>query len=307
MSRHWQFGSLALLLSLILAACTSVSTQPHAGLQRQDAYAQTSPNSNSSRESAQRVVALTSLSADIIYSLDKTKLVGRPGSRLLSQDERFDKIPVVSQGRSQPNLEKIVALKPDLVVGAPEFHEQTVSKLKHLGITTLLTNVDSWEALEGFTKTLAKSIKADPEPLLKQYQTFLEPNLAESPSTLVLVSRQPILSPNKASWTGDMLAKFNVRNLVAQLQGQSPMRGYISLSAEKILQADPEVLILVETGDRILEQFKSQSFWSKLRAVKNNRVYVFDYYGLVNPGSIEAIEKASTKLKQVLSRKEQES
>ncbi|NJM88466.1 MAG: ABC transporter substrate-binding protein, partial [Hydrococcus sp. RU_2_2] len=29
-------------------------------------------------------------------------------------------------------------------------------------------------------------------------------------------------------------------------------------------------------------------------------VYVFDYYGLINPGSIDKIEEACTKLKQVL-------
>lgn len=39
----------------------------------------------------------------------------------------------------------------------------------------------------------------------------------------------------------------------------------------------------------------------KLEATKNNRVYVFDYYGFVNTGTIDAIEKACKQLKDVLS------
>ena len=52
---------------------------------------------------------------------------------------------------------------------------------------------------------------------------------------------------------------------------------------------------------QLLESFKKEAFWQKLQATKNNRVYVFDYYGLVNPGSIDAIEKACQQLKQDLS------
>lgn len=301
MYHHLLSTSLVFLLSLSLAACTNVNTPQSANSNPQETVAQSSPKSN--QESVKRVVALSSLTADIIHRLDETKLVGMPGSKLFSKDKKLEKITRVSEGRTQPNLEKIVALKPDLVIGAKGFHDQTAQKLKELGINTLLTNVDNWKSLEELTKTLAQSIKANPEPLLKQYKTFLEQKQVTSPSTLVLASRQPILSPNKNSWCGDMLTQFNVKNLAADLQGESPMKGYISLSAEKIFQANPEALFIVETGDNILQQFQSQPFWSKLKAVENKRVYVFDYYGLVNPGSIGAIEKASTQLKQVLADK----
>ncbi|MBE9093220.1 ABC transporter substrate-binding protein [Tychonema sp. LEGE 07203] len=299
----WLFNGLAIFLSLSLAACTNVNTPPLASPQVTETVAQSSPSTNSNKESVQRIVALSSLTADIIYRLDETKLVGMPGSRLFGEDKKFEKIPRVSEGRTQPNLEKIVALRPDLVVGAAGFHDQTAQKLKELGINTLLTNVDNWQSLEEVTKTLAQSIGANPELLLKKYQSLLDQKPIASPSTLVLASRQPILSPNKDSWCGDMLTQFKVKNSSADLQGESPMKGYIPLSAEKILQVNPEMILVVETGDNILNQFQSQPFWNKLKAVENKRVYVFEYYGLVNPGSIDAIEKASIKLKQVLSEK----
>ncbi|MHC5832769.1 MAG: ABC transporter substrate-binding protein, partial [Nostoc sp.] len=93
------------------------------------------------------------------------------------------------------------------------------------------------------------------------------------------------------------LAKFQTKNIAADLQGKSPIAGYVTLSAEKVLEANPEVIILVNppqgnSSAALLDSLKKEAFWQQLQATKNNRIYVFDYFGLVNPGSIDAIEKA---------------
>ncbi|MBW4591745.1 MAG: ABC transporter substrate-binding protein [Brasilonema angustatum HA4187-MV1] len=289
MQRRVILFGLILWLSLVTFACTSATTS-------------TTSTSQQTQQSAKRIVTLSSLSSDIVEQLDSTKLIGMSGSNLFKNDSRFKDIPRVSQEQTPPNLEKIVALKPDLVIGAEGFSNPTTDKLKELGITTLLTKVDSWEKLQDLTKTLAKIVNADPTPLLNRYQTFLPEKSIQNPSTLVLVSRQPILSPSRKSWAGNLLEKFQAKNVSADLQGKFSVPGYVTLSAEKVLEANPEVLIVVSPLPGLLKSFKSESFWNQLQATKNNRVYEFDYYGLVNPGSIDAIEKACGKLKVALSR-----
>lgn len=306
MYRRWILSALALVLSIVLAACTTATTQQP---QAKVANITKTTNTNSQqlpKGSAKRVVALSSLSADIISQLDQTKIVGITGSRLFNNDPQFKDIPRVSEGQSPPNLEKIVALKPDLVIGAEGFSNVPIQKLQQLGIPTFLTKVNNWESLEQLTKKLAQSIDANPQPLLNRYKNFL-PEKPTQTSALVLVSRQPILAPNKNSWAGDLLAKFQAKNLAAELQGKSPISGYVTLSAEKILEANPEVIILVNPPQgnseaALLDSLKKEAFWQQLQATKNNRVYVFDYFGLVNPGSIDAIEKACQQLKQALSK-----
>jgi iron complex transport system substrate-binding protein len=287
MFRRWIAAGVTLLLSLVLVACATATTPP----------------ANTAQKVASRVITLTSLTSDIVANLDKTKLVGIGGSRLMEKDARFKDIPRVSQGQTPPSLEKIVALKPDLVVVNEEFHAQLLPKLKELNIPTLSTNIKKWDDLASITESVARSIGADSAPLLARYQSFLGKPAAESPSTLVLVSRQPILAPNKNSWAGDLLEKVGAKNLVADLQGKSPVGGYVTLSPEKILEANPEVLLVVDMGQGIVEEFKSEPFWSKLKATQNNRVYVFDYFGLVNPGSIDKIEAACKQLREVISAK----
>ncbi len=282
-----------LLLVLLLAAC-----QTPAPPVSQAPTSQTQPEI----KTASKVVALTSLSADIVNRLDKTKLVAISGSRLVNQNPDFAQLPRVSEGRTPPNLEKIVALKPDLVIGAKGFHDQALAKLQESGIQTLATEVNSWRSLSELTRTIATALNANPDPLIQSYQALLEPKPAQTSSVLVLASRQPILSPNKSSWAGDLLNQFAVKNVTAELQGSSEFNGYVTLSPEKLLQINPEKIILIDTGEGEINQLKSQSFWSQLKAVQQHQVYTMDYFGLVNPGSIREIEEACKKLKETVFR-----
>lgn len=282
-----------LLLVLLLAAC-----QTPAPPVSQAPTSQTQPEI----KTASKVVALTSLSADIVNRLDKTKLVAISGSRLVNQNPDFAQLPRVSEGRTPPNLEKIVALKPDLVIGAKGFHDQALAKLQESGIQTLATEVNSWRSLSELTRTIATALNANPDPLIQSYQALLEPKPAQTSSVLVLASRQPILSPNKSSWAGDLLNQFAVKNVTAELQGSSEFNGYVTLSPEKLLQINPEKIILIDTGEGEINQLKSQSFWSQLKAVQQQQVYTMDYFGLVNPGSIREIEEACKKLKETVFR-----
>jgi iron complex transport system substrate-binding protein len=294
MKRTWIVLLIGLFFNLMLMACSPPSPNSN------QPSTNNSPSQTQTQREARRVVALTPLSTDIVYQLDKTRLVGISGSKLLQKDERFKSLPTVSAEQAPPNLEKIVALKPDLVIGAAGFHDQTLSKLQQLKIQTLTTKVTTWQALEDLTTTLAQSLNADPQPLRDRYQQFFADIPPGNQTVLVLVSQQPILSPNKTSWAGDLLNRFQVNNLTADLQGNNPMRGYVTLSPEKILKQDPETILLVDNGDNILDKFKAESYWKQLQAVKRNRVFVFDYYGLVNPGSISSIEKACTQLRKII-------
>lgn len=280
---------LILIFCLILIACTSANNPPVS-------------DANSSENSAERVVALSSLMADVTHKLSPEKLVGIPGSQLLSQDPRFEDLETVNSGRTPPNLEKVIALKPDLVLGAVGFHDQVGKRLEEIGISTRLVDVNSWQSLQEITQDLAERLNADPEPLLQRYQSCLSPTPKSEKTALVLVTRQPILSPNKQSWAGDFLQQFNINNLTADLQGTSPIGGYVTLSAEKLLQANPDVILVIDPANEgILEQFQNDPFWGKLQATTNQQVYSFDYYGLINPGSLEKIEQACDRLRQIFS------
>mgnify|MGYP001478299144 CR=1 FL=1 len=88
-----------------------------------------------------RIVALTSLSADLVNQINNDSLVGIPGSSLTRKNSDFDNKTIISRGRMQPDLEKIISLNPTLVIGASGFHDKTLSEIKRLGINALSTNI----------------------------------------------------------------------------------------------------------------------------------------------------------------------
>jgi iron complex transport system substrate-binding protein len=248
-----------------------------------------------------RVVALTSMSADLIYRLNPEKLVGIPSGRLLDDDPRFNDIARVGLGNG-PNLEQIVALNPDVVIGAADFHEDIARRFQALDIPVQLIDLDSWDSLSRTTIELAQLTGMDPQILLERYQQLISTNNPQGPRLLLLAGTQPLLSPNQDSWAGDLLSQFGVQNLTADLQSQGQFQGYVTLAEEKILEADPEILLLVNPqSPDPLADFQARPFWQQLQAVKREQVYVFDYYGLVNPGSLDKIEAACLKLQEILS------
>ena len=299
MTFQWLLRSLGILLAGAIAACSGNSHSTPVAQDTADAAMNEAESAAQPATTAPQVVALTTLTADVIHTLDEDSLVGMPGSPILREDPRFAGLEVVSEARTEPDLEKIVALQPDLVVGAVGFHDRTLERLAELDIDTLAVDVTSWDALSTLTEDLAQRLGADAQPLLDRYDACLAQAPDAGPTALVLVSRQPLLSPNKNSWAGDFLAQFNIQNLTAELQGESPFDGYITLPEERVLTTNPESLLVIETGDNLLDQLKGDAFWGQLEATQNNAVHTFGYFGLVNPGSIASIEATCAQLSEL--------
>ncbi|MBW4599978.1 MAG: ABC transporter substrate-binding protein [Calothrix sp. FI2-JRJ7] len=251
-------------------------------------------------QKSKRVVALTPLAADIIYNLDKTKLVGIPNTRYTDviAKTKFNNYPRVGTNTAI-NIEKIVSLKPDLVLGAEGFHDKIIAKLQELKIPTLVGKISSWQDLEDSTKQIAQQIGADPKSILDKYQSYTTNIPNNGKTVLVLLRAQPTSSPNKNSWAGNLLEKFKYKNLAADLQGKGRFKGYITLSQEKILEANPEKLFVIESANLNPNDFKKLPYWSKLKAVQNNQVYIFHHDGLITPTSIDTITDVSKQLRDV--------
>lgn len=246
-----------------------------------------------------RVVALTSLTADLINTISKDSLVGIPGSSILKKNKEFNSIPIVSSGRMPPDLEKILSLKPDLVIGAKGFHDRPLSKLNSLGISTLSTSISSLDDLDKLNKKLASKLNARTKSLEDILGSCYPKNKNKNKNLIVLVSSKPILSPNKDSWAGNLISSFKLNNLASEITNKTEFKGYVNLSPEWLIKSQPENILVIKTPGSDMSQYESINIWNKLEAVKNNKIYTFDYYGLINAGGIKAINKACQKLSSI--------
>ena len=90
-----------------------------------------------------------------------------------------------------------------------------------------------------------------------------------------------------------------MKNLTSDLQSKSEFKGYVNLSQEWLLKAKPNNLIVVKTPGSSISQYESLAIWNKIPAVKKKNIFSFDYYGLINPGSLDSINKACKKLSSI--------
>lgn len=249
----------------------------------------------------QRVVALNASNLDLYYAAGG-QVIGRPTTVALSVDllEKIKAIPQVGE-TSSPNLEKIVSLKPDLVLGvdAP-FHHALVPVLEKAGIPILLQALPNYRSIlqtirqyGELTGEVAQAGRAIGE-IDEKVSRGKAKTAGKKPARALVIWGSPesfnMAMPN--SFAGSLLTLLAAEN-VAQAPGApaGPMP-YMPLSLEFIAKADPDVILLITHGadERVSEKFRKDladhPAWQGMRAVKNDRVHKLPYQLFaVNPGT----------------------
>ena len=214
-------------------------------------------------------------------------------------------MPRISQGRTPPNLEKIVSLKPDLVIGTKGFHDKILKKLEDLNINTLSYDLKDWDGLINTVNLISTKLDINKSEKFNEIvntnvnQCLVKNEQNKKAEVVVLASAKPILSPNSKSWAGNLLQRFGLNSLTKDLDSKSEFRGYVNLSPEWLLKENPENLIIIQTRPGQYVDFEKSKPFSNLKAVKSGKVHRFNYYGLINAGSLESINRACLKLRKI--------
>ena len=252
-----------------------------------------------SRGNNKRIISLNSLGADVVSKLDNDSLVGIPGSSLLKKDDKFAGKIIVSEGRMPPSLEKIIKLKPSLVIGSEGFHDKILDKLGDLNIETLKTNTKSIYQLEILIKDLAFYLNKNPSSVKENIKSCYLNKSKNRGSAVILASTKPLLSPNSNSWAGKLLDRFNFDNISKDLESKTEFAGYVNLSPEIILKKKPSKIIVISFPGMNQNSLLANPILQKIIDPNKNEVITFNYYGLINPGSLETINSACEKLSNI--------
>jgi iron complex transport system substrate-binding protein len=193
-------------------------------------------------------------------------------------------------------VELILALNPDLVIGAEGFHSRVLNSLKKLGVQTLAIKVNRWDRLEQASRNLEGQIinAGSNDFRLSQLCPPQKSSKASGTKVLILAGVSPKLSPGQQSWSGSLLDRLGLVNSTKELPGSSEFSGYITMSNERLLMIKPEkVLVVNPAGDSAQMVRTLIPFFPGLKV---SDFKMMDYYGLINPGSLSSIQKACTAL-----------
>lgn len=179
-----------------------------------------------------------------------------------------------------PSLEKIVALKPDLVLGTADGNLKSFAgRLADLGIRVYIADPRTAEAVMVSIRRIgevtssaeaARRVAAKMEERIRLVQRKADglPRLR----VLHAMGFGPLISSGKTSLMNDMIRLGGGSNVLQDVQAKHPR-----LNMEDVILRDPEVIILcamTEKDSRRQKQWWSR--WKRVAAVRNGRLHVVD-------------------------------
>jgi iron complex transport system substrate-binding protein len=199
------------------------------------------------------------------------------------------------------NVEKIIALKPDLVLAHASSAKTSaagLTQLKNAGIQVLVVNdaqnfdqvYDSINMIgkaTGETEKAAEIIKGMKEKLAEIKDKAK--NIKEKKKVFVEVSPSPeIYTTGKNTFMDEMLKTINAENIA------SDQAGWIKIDQEAMIKRNPDVIITTY-GFYVknpTEQVLKRKGWENVNAVKNKQVFDVNSDQVTRPGPriVEGVE-----------------
>ncbi|HIE06380.1 MAG TPA: cobalamin-binding protein [bacterium (Candidatus Stahlbacteria)] len=164
---------------------------------------------------------------------------------------------------SNPSIEKVVGLKPDLVLIALPEQKRMMRELKKFGIRIFVSHPHTIRDIIGEIDSLARILNR-PSPR-DSLLAFLKPQPAQRKRLKVYVelSSDPIITTGRSSFLNDLIDNAGGDNIFSDVPLEFPV-----VSWEKVFVRNPDVILIFHTG-----RFEGRNGWMKLEAVRSGRVF----------------------------------
>jgi iron complex transport system substrate-binding protein len=237
----------------------------------------------------QRIVALTPSIEETLFALGLGKRVVGVGDYCVWPPE-VRSLPQLG-GLFNPNLERIVALRPDFAVLIPS-ERDLAAKLGRLGVPTLVVRNESLADVERSFRTIAArcGVPAAGERLAAQWRRDLAPRpLPWKPRVMLSVGRQSgrladILVAGPGTFFDEILVRMGGVNVFSDAPALYPQ-----VSLEEVVARAPDVILELRseavTPEVAAALVKDWQQLPNVPAVRNGRVTVIadDYVAIPGP------------------------
>ena len=242
---------------------------------------------------AASIVSLAPSSTEIIFALGcGDLLVG--ATEYCNYPEEAEEIPRVG-GFSDPNLEEIVALEPDLVLAA-SLHQETVEALEDMEIAVLALNPEDIEGIYANINLIAKAIGAEESAadLIASMKKRLK-SVADTISALGDEERPVVyyevwypapMTAGEDTFIHEMITLAGGKNVAWGTTG------WPTLQEEELFERNPQVIVHgyydVETS-----VFAARDGWNVITAVAEENIYFIDpdIINRTGPRVVDAVEQ----------------
>ncbi len=251
-----------------------------------------------------RYISLAPSTTEILFSLGLDKEIVGVSSfcNYPPQAKSKDKIGTFSQ----PNIEKILSLKPDYIFSTGLEQAQAVSQLKRLGLPIYVADPVNMEELIATIieigaitgrQVQAQQLAQKIEDKVSEISLKVKSVPADKrPKVYIEIWHDPLTTAGQGSFVNDIISIAGGVNIAFDTK-----RPYSIFSPEEVIKRDPDYIFLAYMGQAPQKELEKRFGWQKIKAVKNKKVYSdIDPNILLRPGprAIEGLESVYKKLYQ---------
>lgn len=240
----------------------------------------------------QRVITLAPSDTQLVSALGMTAAIAGASST----DDNPLPSTVKRIGSINPSIEKIISLRPDLVLGI--YGEDTVcSRLQRLDVPCMILSPSTPAGVMHDIQLAGRIFSADTAASLliknmKQKLAWIQAKLRSCRTTPLVYfeidDSDPArpFSAGRGSFIDDLITMAHAANIAHTIKSPWPQ-----LSGEYILARDPDVIILSDKLDP--QALKKRPGWKAIKAVRTGRVYTINMDLVARPGPdiIDAFEE----------------
>ncbi|MDI6784573.1 MAG: cobalamin-binding protein [bacterium] len=200
-------------------------------------------------------------------------------------------------GFSNPNLEQIIALHPDLVVVTADSNQDAITKqllrlkipvyvINSQSVFGMLTSIRYLGEVTGTSQPAEKLIS----DLQKRIDTVVQKTQSlPKPKVLFLWSETPLITAGQGTFTDSLISLAGGTNIAHNSKIKYP-----KYSLEEIIRNQPEIIIVANMRNQIDSTLSSRwQKWGQFPAVKYNRVYSInsDLFARPAPRIVDGLEE----------------
>lgn len=192
-------------------------------------------------------------------------------------------------GYTQPNLESLLALSPDMVAAPGELlRADVLAKLEALKVPTFIFEAKSLEHVLAHIHTLGRIFERSSaaDALTRHMRERIAEvsrrvQTVERKRVLYVLSSHPLITVGPNSYIHQMIELAGGINVAAGTSGAYPR-----LSMETVLEKDPEILVFPVGSTESVPEHEQQTWkrWTGLSAVQHHRLHVVSSDALNRPG-----------------------
>ena len=238
----------------------------------------------------ERIVCLTEESTETLYLLgEERRIVGISGYTVRPPRARKEK-PRVSAFLSAKN-EKILALKPDLVIGFSDLQADIARDLTKAGLNVLIFNQRSVQEILDMILALASLVGAADKglDLIRQLEAGLAEiraaagRLPKKPKVYFEEWDEPMISGIR--WVSELIEIAGGEDVCSAQSHSQGAAGRIIPSADLVLEKKPDVILGSWCGKKFRpEHVAARPGWQAIPAVKNGELHEIKSADILQPG-----------------------